>query len=146
MGKCTDCANFDVCMMHYRQKCELTYDTQREINFAMKQAQKASPICEHFKNKKQIIDIPYPVQQGDKLFFVYEERNGKYYVSEEPDVVTAVFKDGFFTSSITDSDGTFDPDRDGFYRWEDLGTNINSEYFFTKEEAIQAINKANSAK
>lgn len=138
MGKtesCHDCSHFAVCKMHYRQKCELTYDTEEEIEYAMKRAEKESHICEHFQNKKRTINIPYPIKQGDKLFYVVQELNGEYHVAEKPDIVTAVLKDGFFVS--TDGNKTFMPHKDDFYRWTDIG----KEYQLTKKAAKKQCKK-----
>lgn len=137
--KCTDCAHFDVCQMHYRHKCELTYDTQREINFAMKQAQKASPICDYFKDSSKFMELPTNLKKGDRVYFIYEEK-GKFEVSN-PSIVSAVMKEGFFTFGdirCTEKD-EFDAYRDDFNYYSEIGKIC----FYTKKEAQKAVDKKN---
>ena len=55
---CKDCIHFEVCKMHYQQKCELTYDNERDVKKAMKRAEQGCPICEHFKARSQFVKLP----------------------------------------------------------------------------------------
>lgn len=55
---CKDCIHFEVCKMHYQQKCELTYDNERDVKKAMKRAEQGCPICEHFKDRSRFVELP----------------------------------------------------------------------------------------
>jgi hypothetical protein len=51
--------------MHYKQKCELTYETEREVRSAMRKAQKAVDIeCDHYKDRYRFVELP----QSDNHF------------------------------------------------------------------------------
>ena len=67
MGNCKECYHYEVCRMHYQQKCELTYETEKEVRHAMLEAEKGSPICEHFKDRSQFVKPPCKV--GDTVYW-----------------------------------------------------------------------------
>ena len=71
MATCKECLHFEVCRMHYRQKCELAYDTQKEVNYAIKRAEKGSPICEHFKDRSRFVELPCKL--GDTVYIALNE-------------------------------------------------------------------------
>lgn len=136
---CKDCMCYGACKMHYRHKCELTYDTQREINNAMRQAQKNSHICEHFKDSSKFMELPTNLKKGDRVYFIYEDK-GKYEVYN-PSIVSAVMKEGFFTFGdirCTEKD-EFDAYRDDFNYYSEIGKIC----FYTKKEAQKAVDKKN---
>lgn len=137
--KCTDCVHYDVCQMHYRQKCELAYDTKKEINYAMRQAQKNSHICELFKNRSKYMELPTNLKKGDRVYFIYEEK-GKFEVSN-PSIVSAVMKEGFFTfgNIYCTKEDEFDAYRDDFNYYSEIGEIC----FYTKKEAQKAVDKKN---
>jgi len=59
MATCKDCVHYEVCQMHYKQKCELTYETEREVRIAMRKAQKAVDIeCDHYKDRSRFVELP----------------------------------------------------------------------------------------
>lgn len=51
---CKKCIHYEVCKMHYRQKCELLYDSPKEIERAIKKADKGCRSCEYFKDRSKI--------------------------------------------------------------------------------------------
>ena len=57
MGSCKECYHYEVCRMHYRQKCELTYETEKEVRRAMLEAEKGNPICDHFKDRSRFVEL-----------------------------------------------------------------------------------------
>ena len=59
MASCKDCVHYEVCQMHYKQKCELTYETEREVEIAMRKAQKAVDIeCDYYKDRSRFVELP----------------------------------------------------------------------------------------
>lgn len=59
MASCKDCVHYEVCQMHYKQKCELTYETEREVEIAMRKAQKAVDIeCDYYKDRARFVELP----------------------------------------------------------------------------------------
>jgi hypothetical protein len=54
--------------MHYQQKCELTYETEKEVRHAMLEAEKGCPICEHFADRSRFVELPCKI--GDTLYTV----------------------------------------------------------------------------
>ena len=76
------------------------------------------------------------VKKGTKLYYHCYDRveNGRH-LCEVPDIVTAVMNEGFFVSPRTNSDGTFKPDEDQFYKWSAIG----KEYFLTMKDAEQSM-------
>lgn len=136
MAICKNCVHFEVCKMHYQQKCELTYESEKEVRRAMRKAEKGSSTCEHFKDSSKFIELPMNVKRGDKLWYFSEDRFEDKHVCELPDTVTAVMKEGFFVSTRINKD-LFDITTNEFYEWSAIGT----EYFLTKEEAEHALKK-----
>lgn len=60
MASCKDCLHVEVCKMHYRQKCELTYESEREVEIAMCKAQKAVDIeCDYYKDRSRFVELPH---------------------------------------------------------------------------------------
>ena len=58
MASCKDCVHFEACKMHYRQKCELTYESKREVEIAMCKAQKAVDIeCDYYKDRSRFVEL-----------------------------------------------------------------------------------------
>ena len=65
MGSCKDCVHVEVCKMHYRQKCELTYESKREVEIAMRKAQKAVDIeCDYYKDRSRFVELPDDFPKG----------------------------------------------------------------------------------
>jgi rubrerythrin len=59
--------------MHYKQKCELTYETKREVRNAMRKAQKAVDIeCDHYKDRYRFVELP----QSDNHFADVGKKDG----------------------------------------------------------------------
>ena len=59
MASCKDCVHYEVCQMHYKQKCELTYETEREVEIAMRKAQKDVDIeCDYYKDRSRFVELP----------------------------------------------------------------------------------------
>lgn len=59
MEACKNCLHYEVCQMHYKQKCELTYETEREVRSAMHKAQKAVDIeCDYYKDLSLFVELP----------------------------------------------------------------------------------------
>ena len=58
MESCKECYHYEVCRMHYQQKCELTYETEKEVRRAMLEAEKGNPICDHFKDRSRFVELP----------------------------------------------------------------------------------------
>lgn len=68
MASCKDCVHYEVCQMHYKQKCELTYETEREVRIAMHKAQKAVDIeCDYYKDRSLFVELPCKL--GDVIFY-----------------------------------------------------------------------------
>ena len=58
MASCKDCVHYEVCQMHYKQKCELMYETEREVRIAIHKAQKAVDIeCDHYKDLSRFVEL-----------------------------------------------------------------------------------------
>ena len=130
MATCKECLHFEVCRMHYRQKCELAYDTQKEVNYAIKRAEKGSPICEHFKDRSRFVELPCKV--GDTLFvptrnFVTEYKIVSFHVCGEGIWYRTNVIKGILTRLISDN-----------------VENIGKTVFLTREEAEQALRRHES--
>ena len=125
MASCKDCLHVEVCRMHYRQKCELTYDSEKQVNYAMKRAEEGNPICDHFKDRSRFVELPCKV--GDRLYVTIPKSKyiAEYVVIalwvEESGIIIRIVDTRFFTVSIL------------FVR--DIGTKA----FLTKEQAEQAL-------
>lgn len=74
MGSCKECYHYEVCRMHYQQKCELTYETEKEVRRAMLEAEKGSPICDNFKDRSRFVELPCKI--GDTAWIVVPYKNG----------------------------------------------------------------------
>lgn len=57
MVPCVKCYHYEVCKMHYRQKCELVYDSPKEIERAMRKASKGCSSCEYFIDSSKIKEV-----------------------------------------------------------------------------------------
>ena len=64
MASCKECYHYEVCRMHYQQKCELTYETEKEVRHAMLEAEKGCPICEHFADRSRFVELPNDFPKG----------------------------------------------------------------------------------
>lgn len=90
--------------------------------------------CKNFKDRSRFVELPFPISGGTKLRYIFKDETGELIIGEDYEVVTRVCKDGFYVSGRFDSDGTY-RQGDDFYPWGAIGT----EYFFTLEEAEQAL-------
>ena len=114
MGSCKECYHYEVCRMHYRQKCELTYETEKEVRRAMLKAEKGSPICDHFKDRSRFVELPCKL--GNSVFSLNPNRT-----------FHAIRVDGANVELITSQ---------GFIFNQSL---IGKTVFLTREEAEQAL-------
>ena len=110
MASCKDCLHVDVCRI-----------------FGIEPGP-------HFKDRSRFVELPLPISEGDKLHYIFEDIDGKIKAGKDRETVTRVCKDGFYVSGRIDSDGTY-RQGDDFYPWSAIG----DEYFFTPEEAEQAL-------
>lgn len=78
MGSCKECCHYEVCRMHYQQKCELTYETEKEVRHAMHEAEKGSPICKHFADRSQFMKLPCKI--GGTIYHIENEKIVEYIV------------------------------------------------------------------
>jgi len=79
MATCKDCVHYEVCQMHYKQKCELTYETEREVRIAMRKAQKAVDIeCDHYKDRSRFVELS--IKPGALLYVPFRNQISKYMV------------------------------------------------------------------
>lgn len=100
--------------MHYRQKCELTYESKREVEIAMRKAQKAVDIeCDYYKDRSRFAELP---RVGDKVYELCRINQFGDYKIVESEIK------GF----IVDTDGTA-------FDYELLG----KRFFLTPEEALK---------
>ena len=103
----------------------MTYETEKEVRRAMLEAEKGSPICDHFKDRSRFVELPCKV--GDT---VYRLKDGK--VTKEQVVEFGISSRGVV-----------------LYRT--LGYELGySDYFgnslfFSKEEAEQALKERESS-
>ena len=118
MATCKDCLHVDVC-----QKARI-------INPAYDYA----PKCNDFKDRSRFVELPLPISEGAKLYYIFEEIDDTMEVGKSRATVTRVCKDGFYVSSRVQSDGTYYYG-DDFYPWDAIGT----EVFFTREEAERIL-------
>ena len=143
MGSCKECYHYEVCRMHYQQKCELTYETEKEVRRAMLEAEKGSPICDHFKDRSLFVELPCRVNLCDEVYFVlrgldeidlkeYKFTVGNSAVSDTVQFITEIGTYGFW---VGESPREFAPDYDDFYYWYELGETV----FLSREEAEQAL-------
>ena len=119
MGSCKECYHYEVCRMHYQQKCELTYETEKEVRRAMLEAEKGNPICDHFKDRSRFVELPCKV--GDTVYFI---KGGRVM----SDTVIRFVIDRYAVK-LTKSNGT------------DIGytTQFGERIFLTRKEAEQAL-------
>lgn len=134
MATCKDCVHYEVCQMHYKQKCELTYETEREVRIAMRKAQKAVDIeCEHFKDRARFVELPCKVGDSvylDNLHIKYADVIGIYI-----DAFGGVFDLRIYTNIQLANGFGYKYFISKDYTFEDIGKRI----FLTKEEAEQAL-------
>ena len=133
MATCADCVHYEVCQMHYKQKCELTYETEREVRIAMRKAQKAVDIeCDHYKDSSRFVELPCKV--GDKVYLdnlhiKYADVLGIYI-----DAFGGVFDLRIYTNIQLANGFGYKYFISKDYTFEDIGKRI----FLTKEAAEQA--------
>lgn len=148
MASCKDCVHYEVCQMHYKQKCELTYETEREVEIAMRKAQKAVDIeCDYYKDRSRFVELPYPIKPHDKVWYIleglseidlkdYEITKGDCAVGNNPDTVIEVGTFGFWVNQLSERNEDYlVPDDCDFISWDEIG----KSYFLTKEAAEQAL-------
>ena len=134
MASCKECYHYEVCRMHYQQKCELTYETEKEVRRAMLQAEKGSPICDHFKDRSLFVELPCKV--GDKVYLLdnlhikYADVIGIYI-----DAFGGVFDLRIYTNIQLANGFGYEYFISKDYTFEDIGKRI----FLTKEAAEQAL-------
>ena len=125
MASCKDCVHYEVCQMHYKQKCELTYETEREVEIAMRKAQKAVDIeCDYYKDRSRFVELPCKI--GEKI---YDPVRGQ--ISEYKVISFGVNEYGLYLN-LRCIQGLC---RHDMIRPEWIGTTV----FFTPEEAEQAL-------
>lgn len=101
MATCADCVHVEVCKMHYRQKCELTYESEREVEIAMCKAQKAVDIeCDYYKDRSRFVEMPF--QLGDdvyctRMFKIYKKTVKKIELDDEG--IAIITEDGYCIDS-----------------------------------------------
>ena len=134
MASCKDCVHYEVCQMHYKQKCELTYETEREVEIAMRKAQKAVDIeCDYYKDRSRFVELPCKV--GDKVYL--DNLHIKY-----ADVI-GIYIDAFggvldlrvFTNVPIPNGFGYEHFISKDYTFEDIGKRI----FLTREEAEKVL-------
>ena len=125
MASCKECYHYEVCRMHYQQKCELTCETEKEVRRAMLEAEKGSPICNHFKDRSRFVELPCKL--GDTLFvptrnLVSEYKIVSFHVCGEGIWYRTNIVKGILTRLISDN-----------------VENIGKTVFLTREEAERAL-------
>ena len=134
MASCKDCVHYEVCQMHYKQKCELTYETEREVEIAMRKAQKAVDIeCDYYKDRSRFVELPCKV--GDKVYLdnlhiKYADVIGIYI-----DAFGGVFDLRIYTNIQLANGFGYKYFISKDYTFDDIGKRI----FLTKEAAEQAL-------
>ena len=134
MASCKDCVHFEACKMHYRQKCELTYESEREVEIAMCKAQKAVDIeCDYYKDRSRFVDLPCKV--GDKVYL--DNLHNKYadVIGIYIDAFGGVFDLRIYTNIQLANGFGYKYFISKDYTFEDIGKRI----FLTKEAAEQAL-------
>ena len=131
MASCKECYHYEVCRMHYRQKCELTYETEKEVRRAMLEAEKESPICDHFKDRSRFVELPCRV--GDKVYFNNVHLRYARVIAIYIDASGGMF-DLDITTNIATATG-YEHFINKDYTFEDIGKRL----FLTREEAEQAL-------
>lgn len=127
MASCHDCVHVEVCKMHYRQKCELTYESEREVEIAMCKAQKAVDIeCDYYKDQSRFVELPCKV--GDTVYVIESIAGEEKIIQDHVETMgIGYYADGI---NIYQWDGV---KTDGYF--EDFGKTV----FLTREEAEQAL-------
>ena len=134
MASCKDCVHYEVCQMHYKQKCELTYGTEREVEIVMRKAQKAVDIeCDYYKDRSRFVKLPCNV--GDKVYLdnlhiKYADVIGIYI-----DAFGGVFDLRIYTNIQLANGFGYKYFISKDYTFEDIGKRL----FLTKESAEQAL-------
>lgn len=136
MGSCKECYHYEVCRMHYQQKCELTYETEKEVRRAMLEAEKGSPICDHFKDRSQFVELPCRV--GDKVYFNNVHLRYARVIAIYIDASGGMF-DLDITTNIATATG-YEHFINKDYTFEDIGKRL----FLTREAAEQALKERES--
>lgn len=119
MATCAECIHDEVCDKLAHISCFL---------------EKGEVACDKFKSRTQFVELPFPISEGTKLYYIFEDIDNEIKVGKNQEPVTRVCKDGFYVSGDLRSDGTYSDDN-YFYPWNAIGT----EYFFTREAAEQAL-------
>ncbi len=105
---CKDCIHYEACKNLYETHGDgLSGD---------------SYVCDYFKDRSRFVELPCKV--GDKIYFVFDYRNGETEIKE---VIVTYYKiqpDGFKVSTNW-----------GYFTNSDLGVDV----FLTREEAEQAL-------
>jgi len=68
---------------------------------------KSADDCDFFKDRSRFVELPFPISEGTKLRYIFEDESGRIRAGEDWETVTRVCKDGFYVSGRLDSDGTY---------------------------------------
>ena len=132
MATCAECVHVEVCKMHYRQKCELTYESKREVEIAMRKAQKAVDIeCDYYKDRSRFVELPCKV--GDTVYFNNVHLRYAKVIAIYIDASGGMFDLDIATNIETVAGYEHFINKD--YTFEDVGRRL----FLTSEEAERAL-------
>lgn len=131
MANCAECVHVEVCRYYTN---ELAKANGIPLKLEEVELLLGCDDCENFKDRSRFVELPFPISEGTKLRYIFEDESGRIRAGEDWETVTRICKDGFYVSGRLDSDGTYQQG-DDFYPWDAIGT----EYFFTLEEAEAAL-------
>ena len=134
MGSCKECYHYEVCRMHYQQKCELTYETEKEVRRAMLEAEKGSPICDHFKDRSRFVELPCKL--GDTLYTIVTGNRIREWIVVDISFFSYSVVKIVITADSKDNNGT-DHMRFGKHY-------LNHSVFLSREAAEQALKERES--
>jgi hypothetical protein len=131
MATCKECVHVGVCRYYTNELAKAN-----GIPLKLEEVERLLECddCENFKDRSRFVELPFPISEGTKLFYIFEDLDDEIKVGKNRETVTRVCKDGFYVSGALHSDGTYSDD-DYFYPWDAIGT----EYFFTLEEAERVL-------
>ena len=140
MKACANCVHIDVCRMNYRQKCELTYDTEEEVNEAMRRVEKESNICEYYLDCAQFINLPCKI--GDTCYIIDKDYFPACVCSEPfvPNMITATITGVSFKGLNRKYEIHLISDCMG-YTGVDFSVDDINKLFFSRDEAVKAWEK-----
>ena len=149
MAKCKDCVHVEVCREYVEGLA-----AARGIRLNDKELDSVleGDDCKHFKDQSRLVELPYPVKPGDKVWYIlddldeldlkdYEIKSGNSAVGNRPDTVITVGIHGVWVNGLYNrNEDYFTPEDCDFISWDEFG----KTYFLSQNEAEQALKERES--